>query len=301
MQIRWLLFSFALAVGIAQSQDKKPTKEESGTAAGKSTRPQMGTNARPFVIAVQPTEADRIEAQSREQERKNKAKSDDGLVTWTRVLAWIAGLQFLALILHAYIFRSQAKVLRESIGEMRKATLASERAASASQMAAETARQEYISSHRPRMRIKHVWLSEPLEEGKPVMVNVVSVNAGDSGAQIIEFGVVTCIVPKHQHPPNDPFKDVTGLYPMITLPSGKSLDHTPQEAGFLTLSEVASIRIGTASLYCFAYVDYIDSSRPPIPRKTSCCRILAPSGGGAMSIFGGVFRRVDESEHEYAD
>jgi hypothetical protein len=40
------------------------------------------------------------------------------LVWWTRVLAILAGLQFIALVLHAFIFRIQAKALQDSIKEM---------------------------------------------------------------------------------------------------------------------------------------------------------------------------------------
>jgi hypothetical protein len=65
---------------------------------------------------------------------------------------------------------------------------------------------EFKTTHRPRIRIKHVWLDQPLEAGRPVMVQLVTVNTGSLPARIIRFNVVTHVVPRERHPPNDPFR-----------------------------------------------------------------------------------------------
>lgn len=164
------------------------------------------------------------------------------------------------------------------------------------------ARDEFISANRPRMRIKHVWLSEPIEAGKPVMVNVVSVNSGNTEARILEFDVVIQAVPRTRHAPSKPFGARVPDIPKLILPSGRTLDHSPRAAGYVTLDEIRDIKTGHKLLYCFAYVDYLDIGEPPTPRKTSCCRVLSPSEGGPQSTIEGAFIKPhSESEYEYAD
>src|SRR5256885_342449 len=96
LTVRWVLLSLALIVGLAQSQDAPP-KKDSKSSAQKSTPKKIGTKERPLVITVDPNEADKKEAERREGERKEKAESDRDLVYWTRVLAVLAALQFIAL------------------------------------------------------------------------------------------------------------------------------------------------------------------------------------------------------------
>ncbi len=162
--MRWLVLSLALIVGVAQSQENAPTKEERKASTKKSTPKQIGTEARPLVITVQPTEEDKKEAQAREQERKNKSKSDEGLVTWTKVLAWIAGFQFLALLLHAGIFYYQSRKLKQTVGEMRR---------------------EFISTHRPKLILRDAYATEEVRGERFVVLYTIA-NVGGSGARIIQ-------------------------------------------------------------------------------------------------------------------
>jgi hypothetical protein len=89
------------------------------------------------------------------------------------------------------------------------------------------------------------------------------------------------------------------------LPSGVSLDHAPQDAGHVTLSEMQHIQLNRATLLCFAYVDYTDGSPDGAVMKTSCCRQLeADWTGQAHATFRGAFvsgDRSDKSEHNYTD
>src|SRR2546427_3939213 len=121
--MRWFLLSLALVIGSAQSQDRTPQQQLQRRDVKNE---QIGTEKRPVVITVQPTKEDKKEAEARAGERQNKKQSDADLVWWTRVLGILAGLQFFALIGHAIIFRSQAQALRDTIGEMQKATRATE-------------------------------------------------------------------------------------------------------------------------------------------------------------------------------
>ncbi len=156
------------------------------------------------------------------------------------------------------------------------------------------------------MRIKHVWLHEAIESGKPISVRLVTVNHGDTEARVIESDVVVHAVPKNGKPPNEPFAGRIPNHPMMVLPSGKTLDHSPRHAGAITFSEIDDIFDDMMHLYCFAYVDYIDGSEPPIPRKTSCCRIFDPvrSEGASRSVLRGAFIQTawtEMTEYNYAD
>ena len=163
-------------------------------------------------------------------------------------------------------------------------------------------RDEYIASHRPRMRIKHVWLERMLSSDEPVKINVITVNNGDSVAKVLRFDCVVHFVPAGRYAPNKPFEGRSPRTPMVDLESGLSLDHGSVDAGMLSLTQIDTIRRGDAKLYCFAYVDYLDQSKTPFLRKTSCCRIFRPDIGGGLSTFGGAFAKLEEeSEHEYAD
>jgi hypothetical protein len=62
---------------------------------------------------------------------------------------------------------------------------------------------EFRTTHRPKIRIKHVWLHRPLEAGEPVMVQLVTMNTGSLPATIIGFDVVTHVLPSAMHPPNE--------------------------------------------------------------------------------------------------
>src|SRR6266480_4093388 len=240
--MRWLILSLALMLGIAQSQDKAPARQRANSATQKTSEEQIGTDKRPLVIEVKPTEVDKKEAESRKAERKDKARSDKDLVYWTRVLAGLALLQILALICQAVFFRSQARSLRETITEMQRATLASQNIAVASQDAANIARQEYVSTHRPRIRIKHVWLDEEIESGKPIMIRLVGVNTGDTSARLTQFGIVTHAVPVSRHPPNDPFSGSLPLHLAADLVSGQTVATEAFAGGTLTLSEIEDIQ-----------------------------------------------------------
>lgn len=183
---------------------------------------------------------------------------------------------------------------------LRKGWKAARVAANAAVAQAKSSERAFLSTNRPRMRVKHIWLQRDLEAGKPIMIEVVTVNAGTTEATVIEFDVVTHVAPKAKHPPNEPFKGRIPHSRSYILPSGKTLDWAARPAGEITLSEIRDIRNGLAYLFCFAYVDYIDTAVPPTPRKTSCCRVFDPSLGAASS-FGGTFKQAEESEYEYED
>src|SRR2546427_558280 len=137
----------------------------------------------------------------------------------------------------------------------------------------------------------------------PIMISIVAVNTGDTAARLTQFGIVTHVVPVDNQPPNDPFLETVPLQIVSELASGQTVSSEPMAAGALTLSEMQYIQTGSWRLYCFGYIDYMDSSHPPRPRKTSFCRVLWRHGTGRHAVMRGAFIKTPDSEmseHDYA-
>lgn len=251
-----------------------------------STQDKRGTPEFPFSIKIIPTDKTSEQSKQEEEDRAYKRSVEEQTIKLTEQIKNFTGALVLVGIVQAFIFVFQLIVFGQQATRLRETV--------------DLSRQEFISTHRPRMRIKHVWLSEDIQAGEPIKINLVSVNTGDTEARITRFDVVTHAIPKFRHPPNNPFNGRNGFPIDRMLPSGVTLDHLPREAGYVNLAEIGDIRNGSMWLYCFAYVEYLDAS--DLPRKTSCCRVLRPSPREALSVIDGIFIKPEkESEYEYAD
>ena len=140
LRMHWILLGLILFVGAAQSQEPAPTKEEGKTTAKQSGEKQIGTATRPFVVTVRPAEENEKEAKASNEERQNKKQSEADVVWWTKVLGILAGMQFLALLLHAGIFLYQSKRQKETV---------------------KTMRDEFTATHRP-------WISPEIKLASPL-------------------------------------------------------------------------------------------------------------------------------------
>ena len=169
MLVRAAILALALFIGIAHSQEKpRPSKRNTASETQQNAPERTGTDERPFVIKIKPNDRDKLEAESREKERQDKASSENDLVYWTRVLAVLALAQFAALIIQASIFRNQSKRLKETVDEMRK---------------------EFVASHRPKVALRTITLDDTgdwPEHGEPTpgTLRYALVNSGASTAHI---------------------------------------------------------------------------------------------------------------------
>lgn len=251
-----------------------------------ATQDNRGTPELPLSIKIVSTDKTSEQSKQEEADRTEKRSLEDKTIKLTEQIKDFTGALVLVGIVQAFIFAFQLIIFGKQATRLRETVNLS--------------RQEFISTHRPRIRIKHVWLSEDIQAGESIKVNLVSVNTGDTEARITRFDVVTHAIPKFRHPPNNPFNGRAGNSTETKLPSGITLDHLPREAGYVNLAEIRDIRNDSIWLYCFAYVEYLDAFG--LPRKTSCCRVLRPSPREALSVIDGIFIRPErESEYEYAD
>jgi hypothetical protein len=155
------------------------------------------------------------------------------------------------------------------------------------------ARKEFLSTHRPRIRIKHVWLMNEFWYDHPLNVKVVCVNCGTIDARIIDYGLDFLIIRKGASlPANHKFAFERAIN--MPLKSGISGTFPDLEQSIDEAAEV-SVRNGQANFYCVGYLHYLDEANNP--RTTAFCRqlILGQLRGG------GHFLRIENPDYEYED
>lgn len=140
---------------------------------------------------------------------------------------------------------------------------------------AKAAEGEFLSTHRPRIRVKHLWLQNDIWQKEKVQLRLVIVNHGDTDATIAGINVATWIVHEEQDlPATPPFQPHTILQSARrVLPSGMTYEFVDVSDGrVLTDADNGALRDGKSRLFCFGYIDYLDM-RGRI-RKTAFCKVL---------------------------
>jgi hypothetical protein len=120
------------SIGEAQ----RPPQEQSGRAQEPSQSQQRGAEDNPLIVKVLPTEKTEEERAQERRDHDEKAMADRWIIRLTGALVGVGVLQFLAFVGQIIVFVIQAKRLRDSVEEMRKATAATEKAIIAAQMSA---------------------------------------------------------------------------------------------------------------------------------------------------------------------
>jgi hypothetical protein len=163
------------------------------------------------------------------------------------------------------------------------------------------ARDEFNSVHRPKIRLKHLWLAKDIWEGEQIKATADFVNSGTGTAFVREIGIATHIVKNGRTlPPNPAFAEV-GKFPLnryelrsgITLSVGELNDWK-----VLTAAQSVEIFEEKARFFFVGYIEYEDS-RGAV-RKTAFCRVLRfPNKTHSPS--GGRFVKEDDPDYEYED
>jgi len=154
------------------------------------------------------------------------------------------------------------------------------------------ARQEFLSTHRPKIRIKHVWLMNAFWYDVPVNVRVVCVNVGTTDAQLVDYGVDFLIIRRGRSLPPDhqfAFRRVIST----VLKAGIS-GPFPDLDYILTEADEIDVRNNAADFYCVGYLHYMDSAGRI--RTTAFCRRLVLEGQRS-----GHFVKVEHPDYEYED
>jgi hypothetical protein len=279
--MRWLLLLIALLVGLANSQEPSPSPAKGSqkpqthakATAKKSEEDQRGTEKIPFVIRALVSEKSKEEAAKEAEDHERKATFERWDVVSTVVIAIFTVILGISTIL---LWRDTSKLSK-------------------------LARDEFLSTHRPKIRIKHVWITSELWRGKPIDIELVIVNTGIAPAFIRVANMAIEILPKENQlsaRPVFPCPDKTISIPKVESGITVVLPKMVQINSF-DKTHNDGIRNGSYKFYCFGYVEYEDS-RHGI-RKTAFCRVLRmPTGIGPFSE-PGTFEKFDHPDYEYQD
>ena len=271
--MRWLFLAVALVAGTAQSQDRPPKKESKATAQQRAPK-NVGTKERPFVVTVEPNESDKKEADRREEERKEKAQTDRDLAKWTKVLAWIAGLQFVALCIQAWIFRTQANRLKETIGEMKVATQSTKTSVDSYKLA----ERAWVS----HVKVETIEFTGSTVPGVVGPVDGVAfilkwTNAGRTpsiNTMLFREGAVvakTAAVPTFERPPDDSEQRAAPLVP------GQKVTSPPFP---ITEETVERLKRRECRVFIYGLVEYDDVFHAGIRHLTETCQEVSWRGVG---------------------
>jgi hypothetical protein len=166
------------------------------------------------------------------------------------------------------------------------------------------AEEEFVATHAPNIRVKHVWLAGTVWDGEQIVIRIVVVNVGKTLAQVTGGQLVT-LVRETDHelpiwpemPPALSFH--TDPSPHV-LDSGISLEFPPLSTGMtLARDENVALWEGKKRLYCIGHIDYTD--RHGRLRKTAYCRVLAKPRTPKSHLDPGRFIVHPDPDYEYED
>jgi hypothetical protein len=158
------------------------------------------------------------------------------------------------------------------------------------------ARDEFNSTHRPKIRIKHVWLiGDDIWHDEPITVRVVCVNHGTTDAVVTDYGMQYHVVGEGKSLPPDHNIPPIVLKGGFHLQPGISLA-LPDFSDAITSEQHFGIRNGKARLCCLGFLHYLDGVKRL--RTTAFCRVLTI---GAHQNIGRFTVVTDEPDYEYED
>jgi len=159
---------------------------------------KRGTEQAPFIVKTIPTPKTEAETAAEAQDKQEKAANDRQLVYWTRALVGVGVVQFLVLVVQAFVFGFQARRLRQTVEEMKIATKATEKSADAAKNSADAS----LIALRPWLSCE-VQIADSLtytpEGDASFAFKFIVKNVGHSPAMNISFlPHLTLLSPKHE-------------------------------------------------------------------------------------------------------
>jgi hypothetical protein len=158
------------------------------------------------------------------------------------------------------------------------------------------ARDQFLSTHRPKIRVKIVALmNQQFVYPEPLIIRVVCVDYGATEAVIVSYGISLIVVGRGSSlPPDYQIPNIQAGFPVTP-----GISHRlPEFSHSITEDDEIKIRNGNADLYCLGYLHYVDSIRRS-GLTSFCRRFVLDEGKGASS--GGHFVRTNDPDYEYED
>lgn len=299
--VRYLIAAVALllACHAAYSQEPSPSSEAPSNQPAQPSAPQQrGTDDAPFTIKILPSQDTEAKPKNEEQDWREKAEVDRKLAFETERIAdytfWLSAFTltlFCAAVGQIVLFWIQLHYMRQGLRDAQITALAARDAA-----AAQT--HEFLATHRPRIRIKHVWFADKIRPECPLVAAAECVNNGTTEATLTEFGIRFLLIEADEFLPF-PAPPIPKIDIRFYVACGITY-RLPDVSNAITLTktEYENIRSGTTKLYCIGYLRYLDGAERV--RSTGLCRVLTfPER--ASSEDSGRFRVVPDPDYQYED
>jgi hypothetical protein len=163
------------------------------------------------------------------------------------------------------------------------------------------AREEFLSTQRPKIKLKHFWLAnDNIWNEKPVIVNFWVVNTGTSNAIGHLIGLRHFVIHKNESLPIDP--TIPTLTPIGGRPLIPGLNwqyHNIDTKIIITRAQADDIRQSKRDLYFIGYISYFDGAGRM--RITGFCRKLQVPERDWSDISKCRFYVEMDPDYEYED
>lgn len=211
--------------------------------------------------------------------QRRMAAASEKQVTAGLIVAGLAGVEILVTAF-GLIF------LRRTYIETKATAEASINAANSAREQVVLAREEFIASHRPRLKIRNFRIA-PVSKDK-ILIQYRVVNVGDTTATIVNWNQSTVFMPKKIFPALPVYAPSNSLIGVLPLESGMSWP------GVIEMAEenIGGVegRIRQEFLYVYGFIRYSD--RLKNERELFFCRLFNPE----TERF-----EIGDEEHDYAD
>jgi len=270
-------------------------------------QPGAGTEKKPLVVRVLPTQKTAKEVEAEKAERDQRTAAERSLTNYTLYL-WLAtcALAFVAVV-QAGLFVWQLVLLRRSVHDTATAATAAAASAEAAKLEAYAGQRMLVLTQRPKLRVRNVVVKYPVpnhrppfrmfEAGQPISGQFYVVNVGGTVARIAE-GDCRVYWTQQGLPMERPYEGqvIENPMPSIKLEAGQSTlipFHSRQAVG----PEGDDIRTFAAGwrLYVMGWIEYSDDLNNP--RRTTFCREYRQ----VLHSSAGHFLPVDDPDYEHEE
>lgn len=197
--------------------------------------------------------------------------------------------------------------------EAKQASKIARDTADAAKQSVESAERVFLATNRPRIRVKHLWLTYKNDNGPdyppgegpsyPTGIDLALVNAGTTTATLREFRIKVAVVRRGGKPPADPRYLGEPIRRGYELASGISLLFENVLSGaplFKNQEERNAVYNKACDLYCIGDIEYVDALGGF--RKTAFCRKLEiPDADVKREAARFVKERRPDPDYEYED
>lgn len=175
----------------------------------------------------------------------------------------------------------------------------------------DAARSEFLSTHRPKIRLKHIWIasqdglsfSGKLKADVPLTVRLDFVNIGETDAIISLINFITVILDHDAKLPQRPPYNQPGVrqFPVgaFRLGSGITFTIPVSDNHVLSKAEVGAVELGASNLFFIGTIEYWDDAKNV--RQTAFCRRMVFTHVFGHSSSEGRFIKVKDPDYEYQD